>query len=115
MHATDQGKLFGSAVTRSRRRLTADIVVSIGSEAIDAMRAGRMNGERLITEAIRAALPGVRNIVVDLGTVRWTDPTTNRRETFRTPNVVRSALLDLRSAEPKPFQFRLKAAPPSAV
>jgi hypothetical protein len=69
---------------------------------------GRIGGERIIVEAVRAAWPDVRNVAVDLGTIRWTDPKTRRRVTFAMPIVVRGALLALaQGATPEPFQFIL--------
>ncbi len=115
-----QGFLFAPApATRSARlrqplRQTA---VSVSAEAIAAATAGRIVGERIIAAAVRAARPEVRNIAVDLGTIRWTDPKTNRRVTFATPVVVRAALLALAGgAAPAPFRFILgratRAIPP---
>jgi hypothetical protein len=108
----DQGTLFGPASpsprTRTRRppRQT-----TVGVEAITAAAAGRIDGERVIAEAVRAARPDVRNVAVDLGTIRWTDPKTGRRVTFTTPIVVRDALLALaRGDAPGPFRFILGRA-----
>jgi hypothetical protein len=56
---------------------------------------GRIEGERAIAEAVRAARPDVRNVVVDLGPIRWTDPKSGQRVTFDTPAVARAALLRL--------------------
>ena len=53
----------------------------------------------------------MRNIAVDLGTIRWTDPKSGRRVTFPTPVVVRDALLALAGgATPEPFRFILGRA-----
>ena len=49
--------------------------------------AGRMTGEAIIAEAVRAARPDVRNVAVDLGTIRWTDQKSGKRVTFRTPEL----------------------------
>ena len=61
------------------------------------MTHGQIPAERIIVEAVRAARPDVRNIALDLGTIRWTDPKTCRRVTFATPGVVR----DRYSASPR--------------
>jgi hypothetical protein len=58
-----------------------------------AVRADRVDGEGVVVEAVRAARPDVRNVAVDLGSIRWTDPKTARRVTFNTPITVRDALL----------------------
>jgi hypothetical protein len=106
---SDQGTLFGTAApsrpTR-RRQPPKQTTVTISADAIDAAATGRIDGERVIAEAIRAARPDVRNVDVDLGTIRWTDPKTRCRVTFHTPIVVRDALLDFaRGAVPEPFRF----------
>ena len=106
-----QGTLFDpaspSGPTR-RRQPSKQITVTIGAEAIAAMAVGRIPGERIIVEAIRAARPETRNIAVDLGTIRWTDPKTGQRMTFATPPAVRDALLGLaRGITPTPFRFIL--------
>jgi hypothetical protein len=65
----------------------------------------------VIAEAIRAVRPDVRNVAVDLGTIRWTNPKTSRRVMFDAPAVVRGALLDLaRGIAPEPFRFILGRA-----
>ena len=94
----DQGKLFGPATsTRAarRRQPPKQITVIISTEAITAMTRGRIDAERVSAEAVRAARPDVRNVAVDLGTIRWTDPKTNRCVTVATPVAVRDALLAL--------------------
>jgi hypothetical protein len=103
-----QGALFDATSTRHarRRQPPKQTAVSISAEAIAAATAGRIDGERIIAAAIRAARPEVRNIAVDLGTIRWTDPKTTRRVTFATPVAVRTALLALAGgAIPEPFRF----------
>ena len=106
-----QGTLFGPAAPSRqarRRRPPKQTTVTIGAEAIAAMTVGRIPGERIIVEAIRAARPEARNVAVDLGTIRWTDPKTGERVAFATPPAVRDALLGLtRGATPEPFRFIL--------
>jgi hypothetical protein len=105
-----QEALFGLAPTRPTRRRPPprQTTVTIGAEAIAAAMAGRIDGEHAIAEAVRIALPDVRNVAVDLGTIRWTDPQSGRRVTFATPIVVRDALLGLAGgAVPEPFRFVL--------
>jgi hypothetical protein len=110
----EQGTLFGPAApSRPARRPPRQTTVTISAEAVAAATVGRIDGERVIAAAVRAARPGVRNIAVDLGTIRWTDPKTGRRVTFATPTVVRDALLALalaRGDAPEPFRFILKRA-----
>ena len=108
-----QEALFGFAPPQPARprRPPRQTTVTIGTEAIAAATAGRLDGEHAIAEAIRATRPDVRNVAVDLGTIRWTDPKTGRRVTFATPIVVRDALLGLAGgAAPEPFRFILGRA-----
>jgi hypothetical protein len=84
--------------------------VTISAEAI-AATVGRVDGEHMTVKVLRAARPDVRNVAVDLGTIRWTDPKTSRRVTFGTPTAVREALLGLaRGDTPEPFRFIIKRA-----
>jgi hypothetical protein len=110
----DQGSLFGpSAPSRPvrRRQPPKQTTVTITADAIAAMTAGPIPAERIIAEAIRAARPDVRNVAMDLGTIRWTDPKTSRRITFDTPAVLRDALLGLtHGIAPEPFRFILGRA-----
>ena len=86
-------------------------MVSVTAEAITAVTAGGIDGERIVAAAIRAARPEVRNVAADLGTIRWTDPNTSRRVTFATPVAVRTALLVFAGgAVPAPFRFILGRA-----
>jgi hypothetical protein len=105
-----QGTLFNPAPpSRTRRRRpSGQFTVTITADAIAAMTHGQIPAERIIVEAVRAARPDVRNIALDLGTIRWTDPKTGRRATFATPAVVRDALLGLAEGIwPEPFRFVL--------
>jgi hypothetical protein len=106
--------LFGPTTATQpahRRQPPKQTAVSVGTEAIAAATTGRIDGERIIAAAVRAVRPEVRNIAVDLGTIRWTDPKTGRRVTFATPVVVRAALLAFADgAVPAPFRFILGRA-----
>jgi hypothetical protein len=109
-----QGTLLGPASPARparRRQPPKQTAVSVSAEAIAAITAGGIDGKRIIAAAVRAARPEVRNIAVDVGTIRWTDPKTNRRVTFTTPVVVRTALLALAGGTaPAPFRFILGRA-----
>jgi hypothetical protein len=110
----DQGLLFGPALPlrpARRRQPPKQTTITISADAIAAATVGRITGERVIAEAIRAARPDVRNVAVDLGTIRWTDPKTSRRVTFDTPATVRDALLGFAGGvAPEPFRFILGRA-----
>jgi hypothetical protein len=115
MNATgSQGTLFNPA-KRSRpsrpRQLPKQTTITVSADAIAAVMIGRTGGPAVIAEAVRAARPDVRNVAVDLGTIRWTDPKTGRRVTFDTPIAVRDALLGFdRGTAPEPFRFVLGRA-----
>jgi hypothetical protein len=110
----DQGTLFGDATPprpARPRRPPRQTTVIVSADAIAAMTVGRIAPERIIVEAVRFARPEVRNVAMDLGSIRWTDPKTRRRVTFDTPAVLRVALLGLdRGVTPKPFRFILGRA-----
>jgi hypothetical protein len=122
-HSGEQGFLFAPATSMRparRREPPKQTAVFVSAEAIKAVTSGRIDGEHIIAAAVRTLRPGVRNIAVDLGTIRWTDPKTNRRMTFATPAVVRDALLALAGgAAPAPFRFilgrALSAVPPVSL
>ncbi len=107
------GDLFAPAPSRParRRRAPKQTTITITAEAIAAVRGGRIVGEGAIKEAIRAARPDVRNVAMDLGTIRWTDPKSGKRVTFRTPDSVRYALTAMtRGDRLEPFRFILGRA-----
>jgi hypothetical protein len=112
--SADQGTLFGPATSTrpvSRRSPSKQTVVSVSADAITAATIGRIDAARVIAEAIHAARPGARNVAVDLGTIRWTEPETGHRVAFATPAAVRDALLALaRGDTPEPFRFILGRA-----
>ena len=107
----DQGIPFGPGMPSRparHRQPRRQATVTISAEAIAAATVGRIDGERVIAEAIHAARPDVCNVALDIATIRWTDPKTSRRVTFATPVVVRDALLVLAGgAVPEPFRFIL--------
>jgi hypothetical protein len=101
--------IAGASVTVQGRHL-AD--ATYGRQTRDMKRA---RGEQGTLFGASPTRPDVRNIAVDLGTIRWTDPKTGRRVTFTTPIVVRDALLGLaRGDAPDPFRFILGRAPRTA-
>jgi hypothetical protein len=90
--------LFGGTSSRAAaqpRKPPRQTTVIVGGDAIAAATTFRVTGEHVIAEAVRAARPDVRNVAVDLGSIRWTDPKTGRRVTFDAPDAVREALLAL--------------------
>jgi hypothetical protein len=64
----------------------------------------------MIADAISAHLPGVRNISVDMMTIRWSDPEKGWRYIYLTPRAAQYALIyyDM-GLEPKPFTFEVRS------
>jgi hypothetical protein len=65
----------------------------------------------MIADALKAAMPEVRSVSVDLATIRFTDPKTCRRYIYLTPIPAQVALLDFDKGEkPEPFTVKCHAA-----
>ena len=63
----------------------------------------------MIAEAIKAQLPGVRNVSVDMMHVRWSDPEKGWRYIYMTPKPAQYALIryDM-GLEIEPFSFQVR-------
>jgi hypothetical protein len=65
----------------------------------------------MIADAIRAALPDVKSVSVDVATIRFTDPAKRQRYVYLTPLPVQQALIDFdQGTHTKEFTFALKRA-----
>jgi hypothetical protein len=65
----------------------------------------------MIAEAIKEARPDYRSILVDLQTIRWTNPRTKKRYVCITPVAAAQALVKFdQGAEIEPFAITLKPA-----
>ena len=63
----------------------------------------------MIAEAVKACLPNVKNVSVDLATVRFTDKKTGSRYTYMTPRAAQQALVQFDNGQkPDPFRIRLQ-------
>jgi hypothetical protein len=63
----------------------------------------------MIAEAIKEAKPHYERVIVDLQTIRWTNPRTRKRYLVLTPEAVGVALVSFDQGEPiEPFTIRLK-------
>jgi hypothetical protein len=63
----------------------------------------------MIADAIKAALPHARSVVVDLATIRWTDNRVGKRYVYFTPGSVQDVLLQFdNGVKPRPFRFTLR-------
>jgi hypothetical protein len=64
----------------------------------------------VVAEAIQLARPDYKQILVDLQTIRWTNPRTAKRYVALTPEVVGQALVSFDRGEAiEPFSFKLDA------
>ena len=65
----------------------------------------------MIEFGIEHDVPTARRVIVDIQTIRWTDPTRGLRYTFITPAKVLALMLAWDEGhKPKPFSFRLRGA-----
>lgn len=63
----------------------------------------------MIAEAIKEQNPHFRHILVDLATIRWTNPRTGKRYVCLTPEVAGSALVAFDQGQSiEPFSFTIK-------
>ncbi len=62
----------------------------------------------MIADAIKACAPSAQHIMVDIQSIRWSDPKTKTRYTYLTPPVAQQNLLKFDKGETcKPFAFSL--------
>lgn len=85
----------------------AAIKVTITPELVE--RATQRDSRHcMIAEALKEANPHFQQILVDLATIRWTNPRTKKRYVCLTPEKAASALIAFDQAAPiEPFSFRL--------
>jgi len=63
----------------------------------------------MVAEAIQIANPHYKRVLVDLQTIRWTNPRTKKRYVAQTPPIVGLAIVAFDRGEPvEPFSFVLK-------
>jgi hypothetical protein len=63
----------------------------------------------MIADAVAARLPHVRNISVDMMSIRWSDPLKGWRYTYMTPKPAQGALIDFdMGIVPQPFSFETR-------
>ena len=93
------------------RLLSPRVTVSVTKRAID--QGIRSDAAYcVVAEALRQVLPPeTRNISVDMGSIRWTDPVKNIRYAYICPRVCQIALVRFdRGVRPEPFTFNLRQA-----
>lgn len=63
----------------------------------------------MIAEAVKNSLPDVKQVSVDLATIRFTDKKTGSRYTYMTPRAAQQALVQFDNGQkPEPFRIRLQ-------
>lgn len=86
-----------------RKTWTLDVTAELIATAIP-----RNSGHCMIADALRAAIPSARFISVDLQTIRWSDPETNRRYICFTPGIAQQNLVAFdQEIMPEPHTFRI--------
>lgn len=94
----------------TRRPPSPRLTIAVDQELIDnAVR--RDSRHCWIAEAIKAAVPEMTSITVDLQTIRFTDPKKRLRYSYLTPAPCNVALIDFdRGMRPEAFNFALRTA-----
>lgn len=65
----------------------------------------------VIAEAIKQQIPGVKQVAVDLATIRWTEPDKGKRYIFLTPRIAQIALMNFDLGHHiQPFELELRPA-----
>jgi hypothetical protein len=86
--------------------------VTLDVKADTIVRASRKDSGRcMVADTIRAQVPGASNILVDVGTIRWSDRQAGYRYTYLTPLKARAAIaLFDQGVVVQPFTMRLTKA-----
>lgn len=86
------------------------VALSVDADII--VKASRKDSGRcMVADTIRAQVPGASAILVDVGTIRWTDRAAGYRYTYLTPLMVRGAIaLFDQGVVVQPFKFKLSKA-----
>lgn len=93
--------------TKRARAPTLKIEVNATADLID-KAIQRDSYNCFVAEAIKTARPDATNVIVDLQSIRLTDPETRLRYLFFTPRVCQLALIAFdQGVKPEPFQFTL--------
>jgi hypothetical protein len=90
--------------------VAGELIVDVTAELIAAATV-RDSRRCMIAEAIKEQNPHLRSILVDLQTIRWTNPRTRKRYICLTPETAGMALVNFdQGREIEPFVFRVVAA-----
>ncbi|HYW89971.1 MAG TPA: hypothetical protein VFB50_19515 [Chloroflexota bacterium] len=85
------------------------ITVNVTEELIDAA-IPLDSSHCMIADAIKAAVPEARSVIVDLAAIRWTNSREGKRYIYFTPGSVQDVLLQFDNGiKPQPFRFVLRA------
>jgi len=86
------------------------ITVEVTQPLIDRAQKGD-SSHCMIADAVRAALPDVKSVSVDVVSIRFTDPAKRQRYIYLTPRVAQLALINFdQGVQTQPFRFQLKKA-----
>src|SRR6266496_3380622 len=90
----------------SRRTTIPRLQLDITQEMIDTA-VPRDSGHCMIADAVKAAYPSATRISVDIQSIRFSDPLTDKRYVYLTPRTGQVALLEFdRGIHPVPFGLR---------
>lgn len=65
----------------------------------------------MVADAVKAAVDDAQHVMVDLATIRFTDPKRGKRYVYLTPKIAQQRLVDFDQGRPiEPFGFRLYLA-----
>lgn len=95
----------------SAPRVTVDVDVATIEASVP-----RDSSHCMIAEAVKASLPGMTHISVDLQTIRFSDPAKRLRYVYLTPRAAQLALIRFDSGtRPEPFSMRLQGGQVTAM
>jgi|SRR5882672_4013885 len=98
---------IGSAGYAKFRVSSKKTVVVTHDLISDAQR--QNSGHCMVAEAVKALMPDMRNISVDLQSIRWSDRKKGLRYVALTPRIAQVALIKWDQGEiPDPFNFQLR-------
>jgi hypothetical protein len=93
----------------SKRLHAPRVRIEVSEEIIDSAER-RNSGHCMIADAIKASMPDVRMISVDLQTIRWSDHKAGRRFTYLTPRQAQVALVKFdQGLHTEPFAFSVRS------
>jgi hypothetical protein len=94
---------MGNQLNDGGRGIVLDVTQEVINNAVE-----RSSGHCVIADAVRAMLPTVSHVSVDLQTIRFSDPTKGKRYIYLTPATAQRVLVEFdQGVKPEPFTMRL--------